>query len=329
MRDIWIRFGCFLTGHNYKIIKASSEVAAKAVKKYIAAIVIVCILWFFIGFTFAQRYLQLGIFGSLFAGVLSIIIIVQVERQIILSLHPSRLLLFFRSCLALMMAILGAVIIDQILLKKDIELEKVSYISERVDQILPTKTAELRNQISAIDTTINNKEAEKQRIIDDVTNHPYVPMTNVNTQTIPVAEKHLDSLGREYTTTHLATTKTVSTTNIFNPKFSLISSMDSTVAEMRKQKAEKQNALLNIRPALEKEIKEKTGFLDELKVMYRLISNSAVALGFWLLWIFFFLFIEMLVLVSKIGDKSSDYEKTVMHHMNLQIRRLDALAAEH
>jgi hypothetical protein len=26
------------------------------------------------------------------------------------------------------------------------------------------------------------------------------------------------------------------------------------------------------------------------------------------------------------GDKSSDYEKTVLHHMNLRIRRLDVFA---
>jgi len=95
---------------------------------------------------------------------------------------------------------------------------------------------------------------------------------------------------------------------------------------MRKQMTAKQNMLLNIRPALEKEMKEKAGFLDELKVMVQLISGSYVALCFWLLWILFFLFIEMLVLFSKMGDKSSDYEKAVLHHMNIQIWRLDALA---
>jgi hypothetical protein len=60
--------------------------------------------------------------------------------------------------------------------------------------------------------------------------------------------------------------------------------------------------------------------------MVQLISGSYVALCFWLLWILFFLFIEMLVLFSKMGDKSSDYEKTVLHHMNLRMRRLDLLA---
>jgi TM2 domain-containing membrane protein YozV len=328
MRNIWIRFGCFLTGYNYSIIRSSSEVAAKSVKKYTAAIVIVCILWFFIGFTFAHRYLQSGITGSVVAGILSVIIIVQIERQIVLSIHPSRWLLFFRSCLALMMAILGAVIIDQILLEKDIELEKVSYVSERVDSILPSKTFELKRQIAELDTTIRDKEAEKRDYIAEVSKQPTITFTTSQTQSIPMPVKHQTPSGRDTTIIVQKPLITINKNSIPNPKAALIAATDSAIAEMWKQRAGKQKELLNIKPSLEKEMKEKTGFLDELKVMYRLISNSAVALAFWLLWILFFLFIEMLVLFSKMGDKSSDYEKTVLHHMNLQLRRLDALAKE-
>jgi hypothetical protein len=62
--------------------------------------------------------------------------------------------------------------------------------------------------------------------------------------------------------------------------------------------------------------------------MVQLIRGSNEALVFWLLWMCFFLFIEMLVLFGKLVDKTSDYEKTVLHHMNLQIWRLDALSKE-
>ena len=77
---------------------------------------------------------------------------------------------------------------------------------------------------------------------------------------------------------------------------------------------------------MEAEIKSKIGFLDELKVMYELVSNSGVAFSFWLLWFLFLLFLEMLVLFSKLGDKENDYEKTVLHQMNLQMKKLDILA---
>jgi hypothetical protein len=328
MSNLWIRFGCFLTGYNYKILRGCSEVAIKSVKKYTAAMIIVCILWFFIGFTFAQRYLVSNVAGCVMSGIISMIIIVQVEKQIILSINPGWLLLVFRTCLAVIMSILGAVIIDQILLKKDIELEKVSYITRRVDQILPVKTTELRNQIAALDTTINSKEVEKQRYIEDCTRHPTISIVTTQTQTTLVPQKVVGASGRDSTVYTRIPTTTITKNPIPNPKMALTAPLDSVIGAMRQQKAYKENELLHIRPALENEIKEKTGFLDELKVMVQLISSSYVALGFWLLWIFFFLFIEMLVLFSKLGDKASDYEKAVLHHMHLQIWRLDAFARE-
>lgn len=328
MSNYWIRFGCFLTGYNYKILRGCSEAATKSVKKYTAAMLIVCILWFFIGFTFAQRYLASNVAGCVMAGIISVVIIVQVEKQIILSINPSRALLVFRSCLAFMMSILGAVIIDQILLKKDIELEKVTYITERVNQIIPIKTAELEKQIAALDTTINNKEAEKQRYIEESGRQPTIMTVATQTQSTLVPQNVVGASGRDSTVYTRIPTTTVIKNPIPNPKMALIAPLDSTIGAMRQQQATKENELLHIRPALEKEMQEKTGFLDELKVMVQLISSSYVALGFWLLWIFFFLFIEMLVLFSKMGDKASDYEKTVLHHMHLQIWRLDAISKE-
>ena len=60
--------------------------------------------------------------------------------------------------------------------------------------------------------------------------------------------------------------------------------------------------------------------------MFSLITRSKVALCVWLLWCFFLLGLELLVLLSKMNEKENDYEKTVKHHMDLQIRKLDVLA---
>ena len=325
MRNWWIKFGCFLTGYNYNIIRNSSEVAGKAVKRYTAAMLIVCILWAFIGYTFSHRYLEASLTGSIAGAAIAVIIIVQIERQIILSMHPNRGLYIFRGLLAFMMALIGAVIIDQIIMKQDIELEKIQYISKKVDELLPSKTSELKNQIDALDSTIRNKEAERQALIEDVSNKTLIKNVTSQTQHIPIVTTKPDSSGVMVTTTVLKPSTTILISNSANPKQALIAPLDTVISEMRNQKAAKDNALLNIRPELEKEIKSKTGFLDELKVMYGLISNSSVALGFWLLWLFFLLFIEMLVLFSKIGDKADDYTKTVLHQMNLNVRKLDVL----
>lgn len=324
MKNWWIKFGCFLTGYNYGIVKNSSEVAAKAVKRYTSAMLIVCIIWAFIGYVFTDRYLHGGQWGSIIGSVLLVIIIIQIERQIILSINPSRWLYFSRGIIAAMMAIIGAIIIDQIIFKEDIELEKITFIEERVKKALPPKTEELRNQIAALDSAISNKEAERLILIDEVAKNPttivYSSQPSIKTD--------------KYTSVDSATGKPViketsrpvlitSSSNVANPKISLIVPLEETISKMRTLKGEKETALLNIRPELEKLISSKVGFLDELEVMYSLISRSNVAMFVWFIWFFFLLGLEMLVLISKINEKENDYEKTVKHHMNMQMRKLE------
>lgn len=325
MKHLWIRFGCFMTGYNYGILRNCSEAAFKSVKKFTAAMLIVCILWFFIGFTFAHRYLSLGLPGCLLAGILSTVIIVQVEKQIILSLNPSRWLFTSRFVLALIMSFLGAVIIDQILFENDIKNEKISYVSERVDKLLPSKTEELRKQIDAIDIAIARKEAEINSYMGDITKRPMITISNIVKTVKRVPIQTTSSTGRDSTFMKTLDDITVQTMQVPNPKIALSHSLDSIAGIMRQQRTQKENELLLMKPKLEEEMMANTGFLDELTIMARMLSDSKIALFFWVLWILFFLFIEMLVLFSKVGDRSNDYEKAILHHMNLQMRRLDAL----
>jgi hypothetical protein len=326
MSNPWIRLGCFLTGYNYRIVSASSEISAKAVKRYTSAILIVCLLWTFIGYTFTQRYLFGTPFEATIGAGLMILIVIQIERQIILSVRPSKPLLFARFVIAILMATIGSIIIDQIIFKQDIELEKITYIQTRVNAALPGKTEELRSQIASMDSAIQKKEAERTAIIDEVTKTPLIKSTS--TQVIPskVQTTITDSTGKKTTSEKIVPATSIVTTNIPNPKQSLIAPLDQTITELRKLKNEREAALLNARPQLENEIKSKVGFLDELKVMAFLISESRVALAVWIIWFLFLFSLEILVLVGKLTDKENDYEKTIFHQMNLQIKKLELLA---
>ncbi|MBN9298452.1 MAG: DUF4407 domain-containing protein [Filimonas sp.] len=329
MKNLWIRFGCFLTGYNYNIVRNSSEVVAKAVKRYTAALVIICILWSFIGFAFTKRYIlhNQGTWEGFFGAIIGIVIIVQIERQIILSITPSKFLYVARGTIALMMAIIGAVIVDQIIFKDDIELEKTTFVEARVKQALIYKTAELREQLLELDSTISHKEQERIKTIEDISLHPTTLV--FSTQPVLKTERNIskDTLTNKSSVTEKSTPIMVTTSShVANPKIALLPSIDSTLKNLRAEKKQKEEALLNVRPQIEKEINSKIGFLDELKVMLSLISGSTAALLFWLLWFFFFLGLEMLVLISKINDKEDDYGRTVKHHMDLQIRKLDMFA---
>lgn len=327
MKNWWIRFGCFLTGYNYAIVRNSSEIAAKAVKRYTSAMMIVCILWSFIGYTFTKRYVHGGTWGSIVGAVVFVLVIIQIERQIILSVNPTKWLYIARGIIAGLMAIIGAIIIDQIIFKEDIELEKITFIEARVKKALGPKTEELRYQISSLDTAIAKKNAEKISIVEEVSKSPTILVYSTHQvmkeQTVTSTDPLTSQQVIKKTTAPIPVT---SSDNVANPKIALIQPLQDNINLLSAQNAEKENALLNIRPSLEKEISSKVGFLDELEVMYSLITRSGVALSVWLIWFFFLLGLEMLVLLSKMNEKENDYERTVKHHMNLQLKKLDLFA---
>ena len=325
MHNWWIKFGCFLTGYNYNIVNASSEVAAKAVKRYTSALLIVGTVWAFVGYMFTSRYLHGGTWGSVAGSIIMVLIIIQVERQIILTVTPSKWLYFFRGLIAVMMAILGAIIIDQIIFKEDIELEQVSLIDQKVNKILPAKTADLRHQIMDMDSTIAAKEAERLSLMNDISKNPTIE--SVTTQTMPVTVNNsvTDSLKNTRTTGRIVNANSKTVSSIPNPKMNFVQPLDLQIEGLRKRKANLDSNLLALRPMVEKEIREKVGFLDELKVMYKLISESNIAMMVWFLWFFFLLGLEMFVLISKTSEKRNDYEETVLHQMNIQMKKLKIL----
>ena len=110
MKDLWLKIGCFITGHNYAIVKNSSEASAKAVKKYLSAILIIATLWGFIGFAFTKRYLHGSTLVAVVGAIVMIIIIVQIERQVILSVGKNKLAFAFRVLIGIVMAIIGIIV---------------------------------------------------------------------------------------------------------------------------------------------------------------------------------------------------------------------------
>lgn len=91
------------------------------------------------------------------------------------------------------------------------------------------------------------------------------------------------------------------------------------------EKMKKDSILLQLRPAIEAELRAHNGFLDELNVMFTIISQSRTALVVWILWLVFILGLELFVLVNKSKGSESDYEARVKQQMDLHLRRVQLL----
>ncbi len=325
MRNAWLKFGCFLTGYNYNILSQCSEVARKTVKRYTAALIIMCILWGLIGFSFADRYLHAGPLMSACAALVFTFIIIQIERQIIMQTHKNNYLQFFRGVIAVMMALIGSLIIDQIIFKDDIELEKENFINEKVNRIYPDRANERRKQILELDSTILAKENQRNQMLEDIRQNPTTNITTVQTNPVLVPRTTTDSLGRITTTNSVQKVSSVSTSQIANPNAAMMAPLDSQITNLRSMKAAREDSLTTLRTSIENTLKSKTGFLDELNIMWSLLSRSTPAAIVYIVWFLLLLGLELFILMSKRHEKITDYDHMINHQMDTHIRRLDVL----
>ena len=154
MKDWWIKFGCWLTGYNYTIVKECGETTRRSVKRDTSALVIIIIVWSSIGYILTSTYLHGGVFASIIGAIVATIIVIQIERQIILKDGKNYFLSGFRFLIAIAMSIIGSVLVDQKLFEEDVKLEKQTYNSGKIDEIF-------NNRSLLIDKDIEGKEKQK------------------------------------------------------------------------------------------------------------------------------------------------------------------------
>jgi len=314
MKDWWLKFGCFLTGFNYKLIKNSSEQSSKNVRKYTSAMLLIVLIWFFIGYSFATRYLHLELGGGLIGGFIMCFVIVQIERIIILSTKVSTWSSLFRVLLALVMSILGAFIMDQITFKDDIELRKAQVMDERVKVAVKQSEEDLQRQIDDLDKHITTTTQKYQQVSNELQKNPVI-VTSYTNRSVTT-----DNQGKEVNSTS-STNKSV----MENPKKLEMEQLHKQIETLQTKKFALSESITTIKERKEQELKTKTGFLDELTLLHDVVTSSNIGIFVYLLFLLFFLAIELFVLVMKLTDKESDYDRLVQHQTAIRIQMLDKL----
>ncbi|KIO78250.1 hypothetical protein TH53_04330 [Pedobacter lusitanus] len=320
----WLKLCCFLTGYNFYILSNCSEVSTRKVKKYASALLIVTTVWAFVGYSFCDRYIKLGITGSVLGSVIAVLIIVQIERQILLADKTNRSLKLTRLGLAILMSIVGSLIIDQIIFKDDIEKYKIAENQKQVDLLMPGRTKEISAQITALNMTLANKENERKQLLEDINKNPTTEIVQTTVNPVPETSTTKDST-RTLTRTRYKQVVSKTITSVPNPKIQRLQPLDSTITNLNNQRISKENTLLSLKSDLEEEINRKIGFLDELNVMSNILKQSSIALIVYTIWLLFLLILELLILIGKANDTDSDYDKTIQKQMAIHFRKIELL----
>lgn len=312
VKNFGLKVGCFLTGYSLPLISRSSEASVRRLKRYISGLIIICLMWAFVGFAFSERYLRFGFLASSLAAILSVIVVVQVERQIILS-PRNRWLTVFRMVLGVAMALIGSTIVDQMIFREDIELRKPVALNEKIAEAMPGKTEVLRKQINHLDSMIQNKDAERKALVDEVSKQPKIRAFETESETV---------MGKD--SIPVKTTK-VRSILIDNPKLATIVTINNQIYKLDSLRQIQDALMLNLRADLEQELSEKLGFLDELELMVGILTESGVALTVWLLWLIMLICLELFIVVSKSTEERTDYDDLLDKQSEIHRRKIALL----
>jgi hypothetical protein len=327
MHESWIKVGCFLTGYNYDILKNCSEVSKKTVKRYTAAMIIMCLLWGLIGYSFANRYLHATLETSLACSVLFVIVIIQIERQIIMQTHKNNYLQIFRGVIAVMMALIGSIIIDQVIFKDDIEIEKEQFINKKVEKIYPDRAEIGQKQIDLLNRQRFEKDSQRTVLNNDIQAKPVINTITTQISPVPVTFSETNSVtGNVNTQTKYVNKPTIIKSQIPNPNIALIAPLDSQINGLQKMIIAQKDSLVNLRVSIEKMLRHKTGFLDELNIMFSVLAGSASALVVYIIWFLLLLGLEFFILMNKRHEKPTDYDAMIAHQMEMHVKKLSILS---
>jgi len=307
----WTRFKCFIVGWNPDILKNCSEASYKALKKYASSILILLFIWGATGYTFAQRYLSVhSWWGCALTALIFMIIVIQIERQVILTVGKNKWIVRFRTLLAILMALIGSTILDQIIFKNDVEKVLVDLRADKINEISGKRQKTMQLEINKLNMIIDSLDLINSRLNDEVAKRPTIAVTNVTTEKNPV-------LNQDGTRT--TNTKTiVSTQHVANTRIEQIKSNTATIDKCRSRLDELYNQKINVEVTVRKELEANAGFLEELKAMIVLISSETLAGIFYFLLFTFILALELLVVVSKTKDITCDYDLVVEHQLNVK-----------
>ena len=298
----WIKLGCKLTGWNSSVLSQCSEASKSQLNKYTSALLILMIVWSITGFCFAQRYIGLPIWGCGLVAMVFVMIVIMIERQILLAIHPTKMLASFRLVIAIIMAVVGSTIFDQTMFGKDIGKQMADTIELQTATLTQKRVGRIDGKLTAINAEKDSLDKLNSILQADINANPWIIQRSVtNSQEKLVVDGRIKTVNNP----------SVTTNQVANPKQDVVNANNEKIKQLVEQEKEWSKKKLTVEEDTRKECKANVGFLEELEAMVSIISNRWVAGAFYFIFFLLLMSLELFVVTSKMGDTECDYEMAI------------------
>ena len=298
----WIKLGCKLTGWSSSVLSQCSEASKTQLSKYTSALLILMIVWSITGFCFAQRYIGLPIWGCILVSLVFVTIVVMIERQILLALHPTKKLATFRLVIAIIMAIVGSSIFDQTMFGKDIDKQMADTIELQTVDLTQKRVSNIDSKLVAFQIEKDSLNKVNSELQADVNAHPWIIQKSVtNSQDRLVVNGKIKVVNNP----------SVTTNQVANPKQMVIAANNEKIKQIVLQENDLNKKKLTVEEDTRKECQANVGFLEELEAMVSIVTTRTVAGIFYVIFFLLLMSLELFVVTSKMGDEECDYELAI------------------
>lgn len=298
----WIKLGCKLTDWSSSVLSQCSEASKTQLSKYTSALLILMIVWSITGFCFAQRYIGLPIWGCILVSLVFVTIVVMIERQILLALHPTKKLATFRLVIAIIMAIVGSSIFDQTMFGKDIDKQMADTIELQTADLTQKRVSNIDSKLMAFQIEKDSLNKVNSELQADVNAHPWIIQKSVtNSQDRLVVNGKIKVVNNP----------SVTTNQVANPKQIAIAANNEKIKQIVLQENDLNKKKLTVEEDTRKECQANVGFLEELEAMVSIVTTRTVAGIFYVIFFLLLMSLELFVVTSKMGDEECDYELAI------------------
>lgn len=305
----------WLIGWNTDILSQCGESSFMALRKYTAGLFILSFIWGTIGYCISTDYLGIeNIFGRFGIACVFVFIVFNVEKYIILGNGSWKTFTpYFRILLGVCMALVGSIIMDKYFIRQDIDIQMQTERTKKANIEIPLNMASIEKEIDLCLKQIDFLDNVNAALRAEYEAEPTKTVTDV----IPTPVTDTDANGGQKTRIVYLTLKK----QIESPKRESIVSNDTLLNRYRRSLDELKNKKFNV----EAEVRDKydlqkhpAGFLEELDATIEILSNSTVALVVYLVIFAILLSLELLIVLSKYGEKPCDYELLVKHQLKMK-----------
>ena len=161
-----LKFSCLITGDDYNLLKADTPESRKKVSALASVIFIPVIIWFANGFLMVSHVLKGSLLSAIIVAFILGTLIFLIEKNIIMA-HSNRSIKIFRYSLGIIIALLGAVCLDEVIFKQDVDQQLFMMNKATVTNNLQMVEVSYKNELDKAENEVSVKYAVWQQALMD------------------------------------------------------------------------------------------------------------------------------------------------------------------